>query len=342
MSDFDPDGPASLEDGLFGLGLSPEEAAVTVIPVPFEATTSFRRGTRDGPAAVLEASLQVDLSDLETGEPWREGIAMLPLPESIVALDRQAAPDALAVIEAGGPITPALVAAAARVDAIGERVNRWVADRTREVIARGGIPAVLGGDHSVPFGAMAAVAERWPGVGILHVDAHADLRGAYEGFTWSHASILYNALTRLPDISRVVQVGIRDVGRGELDFLADNSDRVSAWFDPDIAWGMAGGASWRELAEGFVQSLPQYVYVSFDIDGLEPALCPNTGTPVPGGLSWQMACVLLRALGTSGRTIVGFDLCEVAPGPGPLAQSWDANVGARLLYKLAGWAIASR
>ena len=341
-TDFDPDGPGSVEDGLYGLGIAPEDAAVTVIPVPFEATASFRRGTRDGPAAVLEASTQIDLTDLETGEPWREGIAMLPLPESVIAWDAEAAPDALAVIEAGGPLTPALVAATQRVDAISERVNRWVADRAREVIARGGIPAVLGGDHSVPFGAMAAVAERWPGVGVLHVDAHADLRAAYEGFTWSHASILYNALTRLPDISRVVQVGVRDVGRGELDFLAANSERVTTWFDPDIAWGVAGGASWRELAEGFIEGLPEHVYVSFDIDGLEPALCPHTGTPVPGGLSWQMACVLLRVLGTSGRRIVGFDLCEVAPGGGEFAESWDANVGARLLYKLAGWALASR
>lgn len=342
IDDFDPDGPGSADDGLFGLEIQPEDAAVVVIPAPFQATTSFRRGTRDGPAAVRRASVQVDLADLETGEPWREGIAILDLPDEVLAWDRDAEPDALAVIAAGGADTPALLEAAARVDASSERVNRWVADRAREVLARGAVPAVLGGDHSVPFGAIAAVAERWPGLGILHVDAHADLRRAYEGFTWSHASIMHNVLTRLPGVAHVVQVGVRDIGRGELDFLAAHPDRVTAWFDPDIAWGLAGGASWQGMCETFLEPLPEHVYISFDVDGLDPALCPSTGTPVPGGLSWHQACVLLRTLATSGRTIVGFDLCEVAPGDGPWDASWDATVGARLLYKLAGWAIATR
>jgi agmatinase len=341
MHDFDPDGPGSAEDGLFGVPADPAEAAVVVIPVPLEATTSFRRGTRDGPAAVLEASTQLDLSDLETGEPWRAGIAMLPIPEEVRAWDRKAEADALAVIEAGGAVGPTLHAAVERVNAMGEEVNRWVYERAVQILDRGAVPAVLGGDHASPFGCLQAVSERFPGVGVLHIDAHADLREAYEGFTWSHASILFNVLKHL-EVGHLVQVGLRDVGHAERAFIDAQRGRVSAWFDPEIAWALAGGEAWLALAERIVAPLPARVYVSFDIDGLDPALCPNTGTPVPGGLSWQQACALLRVLAESGREIVGFDLCEVAPGPGPAAESWDANVGARLLYKLAGWAVRTR
>ncbi len=341
IDDRDPDGPGSADEGLFGLAVDPDGAAVVVIPAPFQATASFRRGTRHGPAAVRLASVQVDLADRELGEPWRAGIAMLELPEAVLAWDRAAEAEALAVIAAGGPVSLELAAAAARVDAQSQRLNAWVARRAREVLDRGAIPAVLGGDHSVSFGAIAAAAERWPGLGILHIDAHADLRRAYEGFTWSHASIMYNALSRLPGISRLVQVGLRDLGRCELDYQAANPRRIRAHFDADIAWALAGGAGWRGLCERIIEPLPERVYVSFDIDGLDPSLCPSTGTPVPGGLSWGQACVLLRVLAESGRRIAGFDLCEVAPGEGPWEASWDAAVGARLLYKLAGWAIAT-
>ena len=114
---------------------------------------------------------------------------------------------------------------------------------------------------------------------------------------------------------------------------------VRVWHDAALAWSLSGGVSWRSLVAEILAPLPERVWVSFDIDGLDPSLCPHTGTPVPGGLSWHQATTLLRALASSGRRIVGFDLCEVAPGPGPAGESWDAIVGARLLYKLAGWAI---
>ncbi len=332
LDDFDPDGPAG-GDTLFGLPHGPARSLVHVIPVPFEATTSYRRGTRGAPAAVLEASLPVDLCDDDTGEAWRSGIAMLPEDPRIVALDRLVEADALAVIEAEGvdPHDAGLVASGEAVDTAGVELNAMVRAVTEVTLAEGRIPAVLGGDHSVPFGAIAAAADRFPGLGVLHVDAHADLREAYEGFTWSHASIFYNVLAHTP-IASLVQVGIRDHGAAELE-LARTDRRVHCWLEADVRWELAGGASWRSICERMVADLPADVWVSFDIDGLEPALCPSTGTPVPGGLSWPEALVLLRVLGESGRRIVGFDLCEVG------ASEWDAIVGARMLYKLAGWAI---
>src|SRR5690606_4723764 len=174
-----------------------ENARLVVVPVPFEATTSYGRGTVGAPEAVFQASMQVDLHDLQTGDPWRDGIAMEPIDPSILAWNDEASAAAVPVVEAGGAHTPELQARAARVDAICEQINALVEARVGDLLDRGRIPAVLGGDHSVPYGAIAAAAARHPGMGVLHVDAHADLRVAFEGFTWSHASILYNVRTRI-------------------------------------------------------------------------------------------------------------------------------------------------
>jgi len=328
---FDPDAPAT-GDGLFGLPNTPDDAAVVVIPVPFEATASYRRGTAGAPDAILEASRQVDLHDLETGEPWRAGLAMEDVDPRFAAWNEAASTDALAVI--ADPTSPDNDARCARVDAIMTQMNAAVYEKVAAVFARGRIPAVLGGDHSVPFGAIRAAAERYPGVGLLHIDAHADLRVAYEGFTWSHASILYNVATKIPGVGPIVQVGIRDVGAAEREF-SEASDQFHTWWQPEIAWELAGGEPWRRIVSRMIDPLPDNVWVTFDIDGLDPTYCPETGTPVPGGLSFADALVLLRAVGLSGRKIIGFDLNEVGAG------EWDAIVGARLLYKLAGWALAT-
>ena len=197
---------------------------------------------------------------------------------------------------------------------------------------------VIGGDHSVPFGAIRAHAERGE-LGILHIDAHADLRDAYEGFACSHASIMRNVMTRVPGVLRLVQVGIRDVAKSEIDFIAASNGRIVTHFDERLAEQKLEGASWRVLCDAIVADLPPRVYVSFDIDGLDPQLCPHTGTPVPGGLSFQEACLLLKRVVETGHRIIGFDLNEVAPGPE--GDEWDANVAARLLYKLCGWTLRS-
>lgn len=333
--DFDPDSPAA-GDGFFGLPHTPEEAGVVVVPVPWEATCSYRRGTAAAPRAILEASGQVDLHDAETGSPWRAGLAMEPVDERIAQADAEAGPDARRVIAAGGPETDELKEACRRVDAASEMVNEIVRGRTEAILDRGAIPAILGGDHSVPFGAIAAAAARHPGLGVLHVDAHADLRESFEGFTWSHASIFHNVLYRIDGIERLVQVGIRDLGERE-HALAEAEPRLDTWLESRVGWLLAGGEPWIRICNRMIEPLPEEIWLSVDVDGLDPSLCPSTGTPVPGGLSWREMLVLLRVVGESGRRIVGFDLCEVTPG-----TEWDAIVGARLLYKMAGWALHAR
>jgi agmatinase len=182
--------------------------------------------------------------------------------------------------------------------------------------------------------------EQEPDFGILHVDAHSDTRDAYEGFVWSHASIMRNVLTQVPSVKRMVQVGIRDFCQQEYDFCREQGARLRVFYDDEIATAKLGGEHWHSICGRVIDSLPERVWISFDIDGLDPSLCPHTGTPVPGGLSFHEACFLLRTLARSGRRVLGFDVNEVAPGPP--GDEWDANVGARLLYKLACWTFASQ
>lgn len=336
---FDPDAAAPAESGIYGLPFSPEESKVIVIPVPFEATTSYGGGTSEGPAAVLEASKQVDLFDHETGDPYRAGIAMLPIPAHVADWSRIGMRLAGPVIEAGGAgDDPAMRRAVAEVGELGEQVNEWVYGETRRWLDAGRMPIILGGDHSVPFGSMRAYAERYPGLGILHLDAHADLRDAFEGFRWSHASIFHNVMTRIPEVGKLVQVGIRDLGHAERAMIDGSGGRIVTFYDPDLAAQKEQGRAWAAIADEIVARLPGTVYLSWDIDGLDPTLCPSTGTPVPGGPTWNEAIGLLRALVRGGRRIVGLDLCEVSPG----ATEWDANVGARLLYKMIGFALMSQ
>ncbi len=335
--EFDPDGPGT-GNGLFGLG-EISDPAVRVIPVPWEATASYGRGTAGGPAAVEEASQQVDLHDLQFGPIWSEGIAVVDSGVELPEWNDAASERALKVIAAGGvePDDEELQQLASEVDALAARRDEWVQELANAAFDEGCIPAVLGGDHSSPFGLLDAVASRHPGIGILHIDAHADLRDAYLGFRSSHASIMNRAL-ELKGISRIVGVGYRDLGANELQRIHAEPTRIRAFTDVALADRLARGTPWFDLVSEIVETLPPKIHISFDIDGLDPSLCPHTGTPVPGGLSFRDVCILLDAV-SSAVQVVSFDLCEVAPGP---EGEWDANVGARVLYKLAGCALASR
>lgn len=331
---FDPNAASRADSGIFGLSHTPDEARVVLLPVPFEATASYGGGTADGPAAILEASRQVDLFDLDTGRPWAEGIAMLDIPAQVRAWSDEARALAAPIIAEAGttPGDPRL----APIDALCEQMNDWVYDTARAWLAKGKLVGLLGGDHSTAFGNIKAHAERYPDLGVLHLDAHADLRDAFEGFTWSHASIMFNVAQRLPSVKRLVQVGIRDFGEDEHTFISDSGGRIRTFFDAPLQRARLDGMPWRDAVDAMVAELPQRIYLSWDIDGLEPTLCPHTGTPVPGGLSFSMAVGLLEGIHRAGKQIVGFDLNEVSPGPD---DEWDANVGARLLYKMIGWAL---
>lgn len=346
MPHFDPSAAAQPGSGIFGLPNTRDDAGVHVLPVPFDATASYRKGAWRGPDALLRASRQVDLFDAVTGRPYEAGIWMAEPPRGALELNREASRLADGIIAAGGDVdaAPHLRGDLARVNAIGAELNELVRQATHAALERGVLPVLVGGDHATPFGAIAACAERNPGLGVLHFDAHADLRVAYEGFEWSHASIMENVTRRLPKVARLVQVGIRDFSEDEYELSRSSRGRIVTLYDRDWQHArLSGGERTLLVVREHLSQLPQNVYVSFDIDGLDPALCPNTGTPVPGGLSWADVMLWLEELSRAGKRVVGLDLNEVNPGPaGDDEDSWDAMVGARLLYRMIGVALMTR
>ena len=326
---FDPNAEAEC-NGLFGLPCTTLESRVVLVPVPFDATTSFRKGAAEGPRLIREASWQVDLWDNETNNPWKHGIAMMDEPSHIATLNHEAR--LLLSDEACKKRTSAID----RVNTIGDKVAAWVNQNTQELLRAGKLVGIVGGDHSTPLGAITAIAEHYRSIGVLHIDAHADLRPAFQGLKHSHASIMYNVLHQSERVERITQVALRDLCEMEMHTIRDDC-RLISFFDSDMAQALFGGRTLASYMRQVVDTLPENVYVSFDIDGLEPSLCPGTGTPVPGGLSFQQACFLIGEVVRSGRRIVGFDLCEVASGG--VHSGIDGIVGARILYKLIGWAL---
>lgn len=339
---FDPNAPASADSGIYGLPFCESDASVVLVPVPWEVTTSYGGGTAQGPEAILEASRQVDLYDLDVEKPYLPGIFMLREDKRVVEWNEEGRRLARTIIDAGGVVnSPEAASDLARVNDLSGKLNDFVFAETERLLLAGKIVGIVGGDHSVPLGAIDALAQRSPnGIGVLHFDAHSDTRQAYEGFTFSHASIMHNVLERVPGVKKMVQVGIRDVCEEEIEYVAGQGDRVSVFFDRTISRRKMMGESFAAISRDIVAALPDEVWVSFDIDGLDPRFCPHTGTPVPGGIDFAEAVFIIGEVVRAGKTIVGFDLNEVAPGPDD--DEWDGNVGARLLYKLIAFTLASQ
>lgn len=330
IASFNPSGPG-IAGKLFGLPFTPDTADLVIIPVPWEVTVSYHSGTAGGPQAVLEASSQVDLAMKDIPDAWKFGVSMLPLSQSMHEESIKLRDWAAQHTKDNGALPPG-DPALKKINEACESLNIYVKSTAQKWLKEGKLVALLGGDHSTPLGLLRLLNERYDRFGILQFDAHMDLRKAYQGFTFSHASIMYNAL-KLPGVARLVQVGIRDYCDEELEVMKRAHGRVVTWFDDDIKSLMFEGKTWSTTCDKIIDDLPENVYVSFDIDGLDPRLCPNTGTPVPGGLDFHMVTFLLKKLVTSGRKIISFDLNEVSPG----TTDWDANVGARLLYQLCNW-----
>lgn len=331
LETFDPSGVGLDNGNLYGLPCN-DDAQIIVFGVPWEVTVSYHEGTAQGPQRVLEASPQLDLYDLDNPDGWRQGIFMPLIPQHLRQLNapmREMAHRVIQAMEEGVAIAkqPLLQEALDQVNHACEQMNGWIYSQASQALDLGKRVGVIGGDHSVPLGYLRALAERYPRFGILHIDAHADLRLAYQGFRYSHASIMNNALA-LPQIDRLVQVGIRDLCHDEVALIDQSAGRIVTYYDATLKDNCYQGMTWLAQCEAIVAHLPPQVYVSFDVDGLDPKLCPHTGTPVPGGLELEEVFCLLRQVVRSGRQIIGFDLSETGNG------EWDGNVGARIVYKL--------
>jgi agmatinase len=335
MSEFDPNGVGIANGNIFGFPYTESEASIVIVPIPWDATASYGKGTSDGPEAILAASTQLDFYHPELDRAYETKVFMSPVSQEWKEINAhccQQGMDYIQFLEANGEEL-ALEKFQPILDEINEahealRAN--LKERCLNLLDQGKIPAVLGGEHSTPLGLIEALNERYVEFGILQIDAHADLRDAYEGFDQSHASIMFNVLKRAKNMTKLVQVGIRDVSEREVN-LSSESKRVQTYYDWALKNQQFTGKTWATQVNEIIEQLPMHVYVSFDIDGLKPELCPNTGTPVAGGFELQEISYLLFALANSGRKIIGFDLNEVAPGS---HGDWDANVGARALWQL--------
>lgn len=341
IASFDPNGIGQLNDGMFGLPFNFEECETVLIPVPWEVTVSYGGGTAQGPDAILTASYQVDLYDPFVKDAWKRGIGMDEINEQIRSKSeslRQSAERYIEALANGQKETePELIKTSQSIHKECLWLNQWVKNRVLHFLDQKKYVGLIGGDHSTPLGMMQALAERYPSFAVLQIDAHADLRNAYEGFEFSHASIMYNAL-KIKQIEKLVQVGIRDYCEEELSLIENSNGRVKTFFDRDIKYAQFNGDSWDRICNRIVNELPKQVYLSFDIDGLDPKLCPNTGTPVAGGFETEQILFLLEKIVKSGRQIIAFDLNEVSPAAD---NDWDANVAARLLYRIANLAANS-
>lgn len=338
IKNFDPSQPGLADASIFGLPFSAEDSEIIIIPVPWEVTVSYGAGASEGPDAILDASFQVDLHHQEFPELWKLGI-YLDQTEQTEKWAKESekykslAQPIIEALESGEVIEslPGLQSDLDKINKVCKNLKEEVKERVLYWTKKGKKVALLGGDHSTPLGYYEALATQHNEFGLLHLDAHMDLRIAYEGFTYSHASIMYNAL-QIPEITKIVQVGIRDFCQQEVETAFEQGNRVLVHTDMDLKEETFTGKTWEQQCEAIIAALPQKVAISFDIDGMYPWYCPNTGTPVPGGFSFEQAAYLLSKLGESGKEIIGFDLVEVAPGD----DDWDGNVGARMLFHMCG------
>lgn len=341
LSQFDPASAGNPNNNIFGLPFTEEEARLVIVPVPWEVTVSYGSGTSRSAEQVFNASLHVDLYDSDNPEGWKQGFFIQKVDKKILLKSdylRKEAELYIDYISSGEDIAENKFMSKALVE-VNEGslyLNNWVYEQTKELLDHNKLVGLLGGDHSTPLGYFKAIAEKHEEFGILQIDAHFDLRIAFEGFTHSHASIMHNALSEIPQIKKLVQIGLRDFSHDELKY-AQNDDRIAFFLDREIKERMYEGETWKQITDEIVKQLPQKVFISFDIDGLDPKLCPNTGTPVPGGFEVEQIFYLFKKVLESGRHLIGFDLNEI----GTSQDNWDANVGARVLFKLCNLLVLS-
>lgn len=266
-----------------------ERARAVILPVPYERTTSYVGGTARGPEAIIEASRYVELYDEELeSEPYRVGVHTAPP----LDLSRLEPPEALARIE----------------------------EAVRSHLDRGKWVCMLGGEHTITTGGVRAALGRHPGLTVVQLDAHADLRDEYEGSPWSHACVM----RRVHDLCPAVAIGIRALSREEADFARRHKKR--------ILYAHRMGPDWPERA---LEGISGDVYLTFDIDFMDPSIVPATGTPEPGGAAYEPTLRFLRALARQAR-VVAMDLVELSPLRGMHAPNF---VTARLLYKVLGYTL---
>ena len=335
LSQFDPNGVSIPNNNLFGLPFNENDAQLIVIPVPWEVTVSNKAGTARAPEHIISASLQVDLYDSECSNSWKKGIYMQQVDKKILLKNdylRKENELYLNFINTGEKVetNKFMQRTLKEVNEGCAMMNEWVYTQTKQHLDKGKKVALLGGDHSTPYGFIKALSEKHGSFGILQIDAHCDLRKSYEGLDFSHGSIMYNVLRDFPQITKLMQLGVRDYCEAEWNYICNSDFKVITYFEKELKERTYEGQTWQQITQEIISQLPDKIYISYDIDGLDPKLCPHTGTPVPGGFDMEQVNYIFKKIIASGREIIGFDLSET----GISSDGWDENVGSRVLFKL--------
>ena len=270
----------------------PANADVFIIPVPYDSTTSFKPGARDGPAAIIEASRHLEDYDIELDCDISQ-VGIHTTPELLPRMD--------------GP--QSMLAA--------------VRGAVESAASSGKLPVLLGGEHSITIGAVQALAELHSDLSVLYIDAHADMRDSYMGTEWGHAS----AARRVSEVCPLALVGVRSVSAEEKEFIEGQG--IPTWF-----WDAGSPANLDNAIALATEHLTENIYISIDLDALDPSIMAGVGTPEPGGMLWHEILALLRAV-SHRANIVGFDVVELNPSQGPVSCAFTA---AKLAYKLIGYA----
>lgn len=328
--------PASFsKDNIFGLPFDENSAQLIILPVPWEVTLPHHPGTARSPEHILKASKRVHVNLIDEYEGWKRGIAMQAIDKHMLMRSdylRKEAELYLNFLMDGGNLAENsfMQKTLHDVNKGCEEMNAWVYNQTRALLQKGKNVVLLGGDHSTAWGYIKALSEQHPEFGILQIDAHCDLRQTYVGFTHSHGSVMRKVLDHIQHVVHLVQVGARDFIEEEWLFLREQPDRITPFFNKQLMEMQYRGLSWEKICELIIAPLPEKVYLSFDIDGLDPSVCPHTARPVPGGLQTEQVFFLLKKLIQSGRQLIGFDLTEIGYGQ----EEWDARAGAHILFRL--------
>ncbi len=331
IQSFDPNAPGDLSNNIFGLPFDVNNAKVVIVPLPWDATVSNKSGACYGPGNIKEQSYQIDLFDPVAPGMWKNGIAMDEIPGKILKTNLECLDKVEKFVRTTDGVKSRNINVRKKI--IGEVNSTYknilfeTEQKCKKYLEEGKYVVLLGGDHSTALSLLNAVSAKNENFGILQLDAHADLRKSYEGFENSHASVMYNALN-ISQISKIVQVGVRDYCDEENETVVKNQQRIKMFTARDIYKLLFNNKSWNDICESIVDELPENVYISYDVDFLNPSECPTTGTPVPGGFSYEQSLYLVDKVVSAGKKIIGIDLVETGQG------SLDGVISCRLLYRM--------
>jgi len=323
------------KSNVFNIKSSYKQSNAIILPILIDITTSYLKGTSNGPINILQDSYQIELFDLNIGCPFKNGIFMENIPINIIKLNKEA-------------------------NRIINKINKYkiknikipfkyinyinnIININNFFIYKWGIqnleikknPIILGGEHGVAFGIIKACIEKYNNniITILHIDAHSDLRNTYQGFQNSHASIIYNILYKIKNPTKILQVAIREISFIEYqeNYLNIN---INTFFDKTLNKYIING-NFKFIINKIINNTSKFLYLSFDIDGIDSIYCPNTGTPSPGILSFNHVIFLIKQI-SNNKYIIGIDICENSN------KKFDSIISSKFLYKIIGLSLISK